>query len=256
MESRACPTCHFIIPGGSPVIDSEILGGSQPLRDDDLARVGEHCNPLLEVVGSNEELSASANRRDGEAIGSSRLLGDSHSATADASVPVAGESVSAGKNGPRLLVDIRPMIVRNTTNSISNIERLCDDFYDGIVEVCEAEGVQALVLKSGPYSPSTWVKFECWQSHPSSNSLTNRSSVVFSFRPRPFHRYEYELDIEANDGVKRRKYSSVAGFTRSDALAIVRYLLNRSRSRTPPFRLTFLRQYLLQFGGLETRSRD
>lgn len=156
---------------------------------------------------------------------------------------------AAGSSGERPELDagdLRPMIPRNTTNSMSFLWQKRDEIYGYFMKACDDLGIKALVLKSYPYSTTTWVKFECWLPHHSARALSDRSSVLINLRPWPYHRYEYGLDIDLQDGLKPRKYNSVVSFTQSDALAIIRYLLRENDSRSPDFRLALLREHWWQ----------
>ena len=129
----------------------------------------------------------------------------------------------------------KPFVERNCTNVISKIEAVRDDIHQYFLEACDKQKVDALVFKSHPFSPTVWVKFECWVPLTGSERLTDRSSVVIYIRPREFHRFEYEMDMEVQDGRKRRRYLALYHFSREQADKTVQYLLRRTRSRRLSF---------------------
>lgn len=134
--------------------------------------------------------------------------------------------------GPANRLNALPVVERNATNVISRVEGVRDRIHDWLVEACEAEGVEAMVLKSHPFSPTVWVSYESWAPHPRGGELRERSSATLTLRGREFHQYECEIDVELRRGNAKKRMLSVVGFTEADARAIVRYALHRADTIT------------------------
>lgn len=127
-----------------------------------------------------------------------------------------------------------PFVPRNSTNVISKLEAVRDQIYQWFLEASDALGVEAMVLKSYPFTPTVTVSYECWKPHDRAAELAERSSVVVTVRPRELHRFEYELDVVITKGQKVRTYRSVVELTAANVREIVEYLLDRG-SRYPQF---------------------
>ncbi len=140
----------------------------------------------------------------------------------------------------------KPFVERNQSNAVAKVEAARDQIHQYFLDACAQEKVQALVLKSHPFSPTAWVKFECWVPHSSAKALSDRSSAVITFRPREFHRFEYEMDLEIQDGHKKKKYQSLYEFPPEEAVRIVRYLARNVHSRRLTLRLRCVRRNSLQ----------
>jgi hypothetical protein len=122
---------------------------------------------------------------------------------------------------------VKPTIQRTEHNIVSRAEALRDRIHRSFLDACEAEQVDALVLKSHPYSQTIWVKLECWLPPDNPSELRERNSVVLTLHPREFHRYEIEIEAAFVDG--RRSYSLwFLEWNDHAAQQAVRHLLRRS----------------------------
>jgi len=149
--------------------------------------------------------------------------------------------------------DVQPLIPRNVTNAMSAVAAKRDVIYDQLLAACEAEDARALVLKSYPFVSPAWVKLECWLPYKSIPEMTDRSSVLITIHPKPFHRYEYVFDIQVQDGIKQRTYNSVGVFNGEEAREVVRHVLRRTGSRTPAFHFLRLREKRWQFWRVQNK---
>jgi len=141
--------------------------------------------------------------------------------------------------------DVKPLINRNKDNVLSKVEVVRDEIYDYFLQACRAEGIDALILKSYPYSDSVWVKFECWVRRSGETLLTDRSTATLTIIPREFHRYDHVINLEIKEGQKTKRYSSIVELEPANVKALVRYMLRRTefdifgfkRCRTYPWEL-------------------
>lgn len=146
------------------------------------------------------------------------------------------------------VADARPLLERNTHNAISVAESVRDSIYDMLDAASKDYSTQVLLLKSPPFSPTVWVKMECWNHRHDRMDLTDRCQVIFTVNPKPFHRYPTELDIEVDDKqLVPQKLTSVVDFTRESADAIVAYALRRTRTKLRKLGLRRFRQFWWQF---------
>lgn len=122
---------------------------------------------------------------------------------------------------------LHPILERSPEVSWVKAETTRDQIYGWLLEECEREGVDALVLKSGPFVYPNWVKFECWIPK-ADRLLTERASAIITIEPKPFHQYELELTV----GIENRgKTKTHYGLTRLDKMVaglLVKYLLRGS----------------------------
>jgi hypothetical protein len=63
-------------------------------------------------------------------------------------------------------VDVKPLIDRNKDNVTDKVEAVRDQIYDYFRQACATEGVDAVILKSHPFSVPVWVMFQCWVRRP------------------------------------------------------------------------------------------
>jgi hypothetical protein len=126
--------------------------------------------------------------------------------------------------------DLKPIVQRTDTNGLSQAERVRDQIYDKFVAAAAARNVEVLVLKSPPFTSPPWVKVEAWTQYHSDAALTLRSSALFSVRPREFHIFPYEIDLEIKNDRRSRTIPSIIAFDDTDAKTILNYLLFESNS--------------------------
>lgn len=132
--------------------------------------------------------------------------------------------------------NFKPIFSRGNKNAISRTEVIRDYIHKSFVDACETENIEALVLKSEPLNPVTWVKFECWLPLENYNYLSERCSAVLTLRPMEFHRFETEIDVEIMDG--RRKYiQKFLGWNEDATKTLVQYLLRRKGYKVRKIRL-------------------
>lgn len=98
-------------------------------------------------------------------------------------------------------VDASPVLVR-ATGVFAAAEQQRERIYQLAEKILGEQGIQALTLQSSQNIHPCWVKIEVWL--PQSDRLvTDRSSVVITIEPKPFHRFELEYTIELVDREKR-----------------------------------------------------
>ena len=125
-------------------------------------------------------------------------------------------------------VDVKPLINRNQDNVTNKMEAVRDQIYGFFQEACASESVDAVILKSYPFSVPVWVKFQCWVRRPAEQHLTDRSSATLTILPREFHQYEHEIDLEIEEGVKKKRYRSIVELNPANVNALVHYMLRRT----------------------------
>ncbi|HYR09516.1 MAG TPA: hypothetical protein VEQ60_17210, partial [Longimicrobium sp.] len=130
-------------------------------------------------------------------------------------------------------------------NAISKAERARDQLYDMLLAACEEEGVEAVVVKSPPYSAEVAVTLESWTGIDDAPAVTERAWLKIIVRPTDFHRFEHELDVEVHRGDWTRRYTSVKLLTPKQVQLLVTFVLGRVRS--PRFSLERFREHPLQF---------
>jgi hypothetical protein len=125
-------------------------------------------------------------------------------------------------------VDVKPLIDRNKDSVTAKVEAVRDQVYDYLRRACAAEGVDAVILKSYPFSDPVWVKFECWVRRTAEQHLTDRSVATLTILPREFHRYDHEINLEIKEGQKAKRYLSIVELDQANMQALVRYMLRRT----------------------------
>ena len=103
---------------------------------------------------------------------------------------------------PFELLDAQPILERKADNIWMRVQQARDELYDAFQHACAREGLNALVLKSGPFVYPMQVRFECWLPK-QGRLLTERIAAVITIEPRPFHRYEWEYNLDINDRGKQ-----------------------------------------------------
>jgi hypothetical protein len=88
--------------------------------------------------------------------------------------------------------DARPIIPRNRTNLWIAAEKVRDEVYERLAAACAREGIEPLLLKSGPNVFPAWVRFESWRPQ-DDRAVTERSSALITIAPKPYHAHEFEL---------------------------------------------------------------
>ncbi len=145
---------------------------------------------------------------------------------------------------PLELLDAQPILERRADNIWMHVQQARDELYDAFQHACAREGLNALVLKSGPFVYPMQVRFECWL--PKQDRLvTERVAAVISLEPRPFHRYEWEYNLDINDRGKTKKYVGMWRFGNNEVTQLVQYLLRRAVE--PNFGSMQLRQSQIEF---------
>jgi len=131
---------------------------------------------------------------------------------------------------PKPLVSLSylPLVERNTTNGMNGAERERDRIYDLIHQAARGQGVELTIVKSDPFVSPPKVVVDCWVRHPQDPLVTLRSNAVISVRPREFHHFPYEYDIEFKNDVKKRAVKNIIEFVETDAYGVVGYLLSTS----------------------------
>ncbi len=147
-------------------------------------------------------------------------------------VPITGE-------------DARPFLPRSEASSVSKVEVVREQIYQYFTEACEAEGVEALILRTAPYQTPVGFLFACWVPDEDYPELRDRSSVDLTIEPREYHRFPYIINLVVQDNEKKRTYEGVVDFTKKNAQAIVRHLLRRSDAGSQ-FHLSRVRYYWWQ----------
>lgn len=138
--------------------------------------------------------------------------------------------------------DWRPIILRNRTNLWTRAEKVRDDLYDQLSQLCRRDGIDPLLLNSPAHVFPAWVNFEVWQPQ-EDRGATERSSVLITIEPKPYHKHEFELEVTYNAQNKSRTLKRVAPFTDAEVQALVTHLVNRG----PKPRFRRFREASLQF---------
>jgi hypothetical protein len=125
-------------------------------------------------------------------------------------------------------VDVKPLINRNKDNVTDKVEAVRDRIYDYFHQACAAEGVDAVILKSYPFSVPVWVKFQCWIRRTGDEHLTDRSTAILIILPREFHYYDHEINLEIREGQKIKNYRSIVELDPANVKALVHYMLRRT----------------------------
>ncbi len=141
--------------------------------------------------------------------------------------------------------DLRPLIDRNDTNGLSQAERVRDEIYDRFARAAADKKVNVLVLKSPPFTAPPWVKVESWIRHPSDHAITLRASAIVTIRPREFHRFPTEIDMEITNDKRSRTWRSITAFSNTNAARVLEYLLFERTSHA--FGLTRCQTWPFQF---------
>ncbi|HSS21158.1 MAG TPA: hypothetical protein VLL54_13875 [Pyrinomonadaceae bacterium] len=126
-------------------------------------------------------------------------------------------------------IDVKPLVNRNQDNVTNKMEALRDQVYDFFQQACAAEGVDAVILKSYPFTVPAWVTFQCWVRRSPEEQLTDRSTATVTIVPREFHQYEHVINLEIEEGSKKKKYLSIVELDQANVTALVRYMLRRTR---------------------------
>ncbi len=128
---------------------------------------------------------------------------------------------------PFELLDAQPILEREADNIWMRVQQARDELYDAFQHACASEGLNALVIKSGPFVYPMQVRFECWLPK-QGRQLTERVAAVITLEPRPYHQYEWEYNLDINDRGKPKKYVGMWRFGQNDVTHLVQYLLRRA----------------------------
>lgn len=169
--------------------------------------------------------------------------------------------------------DLLPTIQRTDDNALTLAKEERDRIYRLLEEVCQAKGVEILLLKSEPYGQFVSIRTECWRRHPEDNRVSDRRSAFLIVRPVPYHEWDTEIDIvffagptvgtvdhikettrwwlvllgesiqtDFGDLIKGQKWttwhktvSGIYRFERADAEALVQFLVGETRLQAPQF---------------------
>lgn len=121
--------------------------------------------------------------------------------------------------------DARPIIPRNDTNLWTRAEKVRDELYGLFSEACQRHGLDALLLRSGPYVFPAWVKFEAWKPQEDS-ATTERSSALITIEPKPYHTVEFELAVTYTVKKRTRSVQRVVPFGEAQVRALVDHLVS------------------------------
>lgn len=140
-------------------------------------------------------------------------------------------------------LDARPYLPRNAVNPISTAEAVRDEVYDELTAFCEESGVEGLLAKSPPFSPEVWVRLEVWRKLSSRDDLSARASALVKIKPRPFHRFPHEVELECERFGRKKTYGPLAPLSQREIRHLVSFLVG---SRDGKLRLTRLRASYVQ----------
>ena len=121
--------------------------------------------------------------------------------------------------------DLRPLVARNKTNGVSRAEAHRDEIYGWFEQIAAIDDVEILLVKSPPHNSSVWVAVEGWVPA-GADDFTRRTRVEIELIPRDFCRWPVVLNIKFIDTGNARLEHGVVDFTREQAQAILRYLLD------------------------------
>lgn len=133
-------------------------------------------------------------------------------------------------------VDVKPLINRNKDNVTDKVEAVRDRIYDYFREACVAESVDAVILKSYPFSVPVWVEFQCWVRRTGDQHLTDRATAKLTIQPREFHQFDHEMNLEIKEGQRTKRYLSIVDLDTANVKALVRYMLRRTDLNTFRFK--------------------
>src|SRR5262245_60316317 len=124
---------------------------------------------------------------------------------------------------PAVSTDARPIIPRNDTNLWTRAEKVRDELYGLFQAASQRNGLEALLLHSGPYVFPAWVKFEAWKPQ-EDPATTERSSALVVIDPRPYHRCEFEFAVTYTVQNKTHELKRVVPFGDEEVQALVAHL--------------------------------
>lgn len=126
-----------------------------------------------------------------------------------------------------------PLVDRNSTNGMTGAELQRDRIYELVRNAAHGRGVDLTIVTSDPFVAPPKVTVDCWVRHVKDPLVTLRSSAIISVRPREFHRFHFEYDIEYRNDVRKQSVRNIIKFSQADADALVDYLLSITVRRPP-----------------------
>jgi hypothetical protein len=137
----------------------------------------------------------------------------------EAPEPVAGQP-------PRTLQNVLPILKRSDDTIWARVEEARDELYDTLRETCEAEGYEALVIKSGPFIQPASVRLEAWI--PSADGkVSGRAWTVVEIHAKEYHRHPIEHSVQVHDRGWSKSYDRLVGFGDYHARQLARFVLGR-----------------------------
>jgi hypothetical protein len=136
--------------------------------------------------------------------------------------------------------DVRPLLQRNNHNAISRAELTRDQLYHMLAAACTKQGVEALIIKSPPFSSTVTVSLESWTGVDTEPAITDRGAVTITVRPTQFHRFECELDVMVQRSGRPRHYRRVQMLSEWTVEQLVLYALGRTKNVY--FGFTYMRE--------------
>lgn len=124
-------------------------------------------------------------------------------------------------------IDAKPIIPRTTANIWNRVLDERDRIYTLCKASVAAEGLDGLVLKSNFLQFPAWVKVELWLPV-GSPGTTQRSSVIISLTPKPYHEYEFEYGVALDLQGKTKNRSGLLPLGSNDITDLIRYLLGKN----------------------------
>ena len=102
-------------------------------------------------------------------------------------------------------IDARPVLPRSAENIWSRAERERDRVYELCEKALASEGMEGLLLKSGPFAFPAWVNVGLWVPVGGPHT-TKRASATITLEPKPYHEHEFEylLNYERNGKHEKR----------------------------------------------------
>jgi hypothetical protein len=125
-------------------------------------------------------------------------------------------------------IDARPVLPRGVDNIWSRAERERDRLYELCEKALTSEGMEGLLLKSGPFAFPAWVNVAFWVPVGEPHT-TNRASATITLDPKPYHEHEFEYLLTYDRKRKQVKRTRLLPFQQGDVQKLFAYLLGREK---------------------------
>jgi len=121
--------------------------------------------------------------------------------------------------------DASPILVRST-GVFAQAEQERERIYELAEKLLQEQNLKALTLQSSQNIHPCWVKVEVWLPK-GDRMVTDRSSVLITIEPKPFHRFELEYTVELIDRGKTKRYAAMRELREPELRQLLAYQLRR-----------------------------